>query len=414
LSSIKRNYFLSVTRISSTFSESREQADQAEHPAERGKNSTLQNPGQTALAHHSLCPQSESPHHTAAGANAAARPIPAVHYSCCHASSHIKKFFLRVCTICYNVNAQLFFDARVVTMIQQQITPTENGLLVLAPAKINLSLLITGKRPDGFHEIETIMAKIDYYDQLFIEQGTKPGIELFCRGPHWAPHGQDNLIYKAAQLLLKTCGISPELRITLTKNIPAGSGLGSASSDAVATLIGINKFLRLAMEHADMVKLAAELGSDTAFFLGGPLAFCTGRGEKIRELAENFDFSALLIMPDISVSTTKVYANYTHDQALYERLREQINAHIEKNRIDLAARMCANMLQKSCFSLFKELAELKAKIESLGLGLVCLSGSGSSIFLILQSGELKKTIVDTLELEQKIGCKSIIACNNRW
>jgi 4-diphosphocytidyl-2-C-methyl-D-erythritol kinase len=86
-------------------------------------------------------------------------------------------------------------------MTQQQITPTENGLLVLAPAKINLSLLIAGKRPDGFHEIETIMAKIDYYDQLFIEQGTKPGFELFCRGPHGAPHGQDNLSYKAARLL---------------------------------------------------------------------------------------------------------------------------------------------------------------------------------------------------------------------
>ncbi len=81
---------------------------------------------------------------------------------------------------------------------REQITAVGDGLLVLAPAKINLSLLIAGKRPDGFHEIETIMAKIDWYDEILIQSGCQAGIELICQGPHWAPAGKENLVYRAA------------------------------------------------------------------------------------------------------------------------------------------------------------------------------------------------------------------------
>ncbi len=128
---------------------------------------------------------------------------------------------------------------------REQITTVSDGLLVLAPAKINLSLLIAGKRSDGFHEIETIMAKIDWYDEILIQPGRQTGIELTCRGLNWAPAGVDNLVYRTAKNLLESCGLKPDVRITLTKNIPAGTGLGSASSDAAATLIGINHYFKL-------------------------------------------------------------------------------------------------------------------------------------------------------------------------
>ena len=87
---------------------------------------------------------------------------------------------------------------------KEQIETVGNGLLVRAPAKINLSLLIAGKRPDGFHELETIMAKVNWYDEILIEPGQKQGIELVCRGPQWAPTGKENLVYRAAGILLKT------------------------------------------------------------------------------------------------------------------------------------------------------------------------------------------------------------------
>ena len=297
---------------------------------------------------------------------------------------------------------------------KEQFETLGDGLLVRAPAKINLSLLVAGKRPDGFHELETVMAKINWYDEILIEPGQKAGIELVCQGPHWAPEGQENLIYQAAKIFSNSVGERPDIKITLTKNIPAGSGLGSASSDAAATLIGLNQYLELQLPNRRLAKLAPKLGSDVAFFLGGPLAFCTGKGEKIKKLDKNFNFLALLILPDVSVSTQKVYANYKHNQPLYEKLSTQINSYIPKKRIDLVVKMCANMLQTSSFGLLEGLAELKAKIESLGIGPCCLSGSGPAMFFIIESGNEEIAGQYKHKLEEKIGCKSIIASSNRW
>ena len=297
---------------------------------------------------------------------------------------------------------------------REQITTFDDGLLVLAPAKINLSLLIAGKRPDGFHEIETVMAKIDWYDELLIQPGRRAGIELICDGPQWAPAGEDNLVYRAAKSLLESSGLEAEVRIKLTKNIPAGTGLGSASSDAAAALIGINHYLKLGLGKTDLHKLAAALGSDVAFFLNGPLALCTGRGEKIKKLDDIFNFTALLILPDVSVSTKRVYTNYKHSRRLYQTLSTRIKNHICKNRIDLLVKMCANMLSESCFELEKSLAERKKMIESLGIGPCCLSGSGSAMFCIIESGDEDEAREGMRELAEKVGCKSIIVRNNRW
>jgi 4-diphosphocytidyl-2-C-methyl-D-erythritol kinase len=295
----------------------------------------------------------------------------------------------------------------------EQITAVDDGLLVLAPAKINLSLLIAGKRPDGFHEIETVMAKINWYDEVLIQPGRKAGIDFVCKGLHWAPEGQDNLVYQAAQSLLISHSTTA-LRVTLTKNIPAGSGLGSASSDAAATLIGLKRYLHLDIDRPGMSELAANLGSDVAFFLGGPLAFCTGKGEKIEKIDEKFDFLALLLLPDVSVSTKEVYANYRHDPGLYETLNARINGYIKEKRIDLVAKMCANMLHESCFNLVESLAELKEKAQSLDIGPWCLSGSGSAMFCIIESGDDQEAREYKQMLEEKIGCRSVIVSNNRW
>jgi len=308
---------------------------------------------------------------------------------------------------------------------KEQFETVGDRVLVRAPAKINLSLLIAGKRPDGFHELKTIMAKVNWYDEILIEPGQKSGIELICKGAYWAPPGEDNLVYQASKMLLDSCHSKADIKITLTKNIPPGSGLGSASSDAAATLIGIKRFLQLVgagpcachqgnREVLPLREMAAKLGSDVPFFLNGPLALCTGKGEKIRKLDENFSFLALLILPDVSVSTKKVYANYKHDSALYEKLNTRINKYIQENRIDLVVKMCTNMLETSCFGLVKGLAELKARIESLGIRPLCLSGSGTAMFSIIDSKDEEKARGQVCMLKEKVGCKSIMVSNNRW
>ncbi len=295
-----------------------------------------------------------------------------------------------------------------------QFERIDEGLLVRAPAKINLSLLIVGKRPDGFHELETVMAKIDLCDELLIQHGTQAGIELLCRGNHWAPEGPENLVYRAAEEIFRACGQTRNVRLTLTKNVPAGSGLGGASSDAAATLAGLNEYFDLHLAPAQLAGIAAQLGSDIAFFLGGPLALCTGRGEKIAELHPRFAFAALLLLPNVNVSTKKVYTNYAHDPQLYQQLSRQVNSHLRENRIDLLVKLCANMLKGSCFHLFEELGELKNAVESLGVGPVCLSGSGSAMFLV--AGDTDSDSLEILRdrIASKTGCRCIVVRNNRW
>ncbi len=303
----------------------------------------------------------------------------------------------------------------------KQFTKTDNGLLVRAPAKINISLLVAGRRPDGYHELETIMAKINWHDEILIEPGKKKGIELICKGPYEVPEGKDNLVYKAAKLILEKAKSKKEkvkstkegIRITLTKNIPAGTGLGSGSSDAAGTLMGINRFLKLGLSKKKLMELAAKLGSDIAFFLGGPISFCTGRGEKVQKLPKS-EFRVFLIVPDVNVSTKRVYENYRHDSAEYKRLHREINGYIKKKRIDLVGELCANMLQESCFELNTKLRELKKGIEGTGIRPLCLSGSGSAMYCIIDKGNEEKIATHQNKLAREFGCKSIILNNNSW
>lgn len=296
----------------------------------------------------------------------------------------------------------------------QQFEPLAEGLLVRAPAKVNLSLLIAGKRPDGFHEIETVMAKIDWYDELRIQPGRGNRIELVCDGPCWAPDGKDNLVYRAAEQILRVAGRSEGVRLTLTKNVPAGSGLGGASSDAAATLTGLNRYFDLQLSPSQLADVAARLGSDIAFFLGGPLALCTGRGEKIAPLTTRFDFTALLILPDINVSTAEVYAHYIHDVPEYERLSRAARTHIAEGRIDRLARMCANMLETSCYRVCAELGQLKRILESLDIGPVCLSGSGSTLYVLANHADPADFDRLRARVASETGHSSIVVGNNPW
>jgi len=297
---------------------------------------------------------------------------------------------------------------------KEQIVELGNKLLIRAPAKINLSLLVAGKRDDGYHDIETIMAKINWYDELLFEDGNRPGIELICEGPHWAPEGEENLVYQACQMLLQKAKINRNVRVTLTKNIPAGSGLGSASSDAAAALIGLSSFADMSFSRSELYPLAASLGSDVPFFLGGSLSYCYGKGEKIREITQKFSFLALLLLSDVSVSTKSVYGNYVHENSVYRALKCKINSLLGKNRIDLVAGMCANMLEYSCFRLYPEVAELKRQIQLFGVGGICLSGSGSTIYCILDNAEGDNIKICQRVLKEKNGCRSLVVSSNKW
>ena len=304
--------------------------------------------------------------------------------------------------------------------MKPQFEDFADKLLVRAPAKVNLSLLIAGKRPDGFHEIETLMSKINLFDELLFEPGTESGIQLVCQGKYTAPSDPSNLVYRACKMVLDASGdkgqvmLETGLKVTLTKNIPVGAGLGGGSSDAAAALIGLNRYGDFGVSDDSIFEYAAQLGSDVPFFLGGPLAFCTGRGEKIKQIPECFNFTALLITPSVSVATKDVYMNYIHDNNLYLQLHDKIQTHITKKSIDFVAKMCANMLESTCFAINDELRQIKYDAESLNISKVCLSGSGSAMYILVTGAGENDIECYQAMLKERVGCETIVVDSNRW
>ncbi len=295
-----------------------------------------------------------------------------------------------------------------------QFEDLPNGLVVRAPAKLNLSLLVAGKRPDGYHELETIMAKVSLYDELQIELTDDNEIQVFCRGKYPAPNGAENLAYKAAEMFLLSVGQKRGVQITIDKNIPAGAGLAGGSSDAAAVLLALNRCLKTNLPDAELVRIAGQLGSDVAFFLAGPLAFCTGRGEIVEQISKKFDFKAVLAIPAISVATKKVYENYRHNTSKYRLISGQINAFLQKNRLDLITKMCANMLEQSSFAVCPDLAEFKVRLEKTSLFPWCMTGSGSVMYCVVSVADSQLPTETQLAAIESCGCVCEIVYSNHW
>ncbi|MDH7598014.1 MAG: 4-(cytidine 5'-diphospho)-2-C-methyl-D-erythritol kinase [Sedimentisphaerales bacterium] len=298
------------------------------------------------------------------------------------------------------------------TEILDQFVELDGGLLVRAPAKLNLSLLVAGRRPDGYHQIKTVMAKVSLYDELTIRPMRSGRIELVCEGPYWAPQGPQNLVYRAANAFLKAADIGVGLHIRLRKYVAAGSGLGSASSDAAAVLLGLARIFR-SSRPCDLAVLAAEVGSDVAFFLGGPLSLCTGRGELVQPIPVRYQFLALLIMPDVHVSTVDVYASYVHQEDLYQGLDRRLSELLATGRVDQVSGPDMNMLAPICLRLHPDLAALKGRIEGL-IGPVGITGSGSGMFRLYDRQAICQAIADHDLVIKNLGCTSMVVSSNPW
>jgi len=175
-----------------------------------------------------------------------------------------------------------------------------------APAKLNLYLRVCGKRPDGYHELETLFARIDLADELTFEPAAA-GIALTCSEPTLSC-GEDNLIVQAAHLLQRVSGTRRGARIRLVKRIPIAAGLGGGSSDAAATLAGLNALWEVGWERARLSQLAAELGADVPFFLcPEPFAIGRGRGEVCEPICGAQPLTSVLLVPDGRLSTREIF-----------------------------------------------------------------------------------------------------------
>jgi 4-diphosphocytidyl-2-C-methyl-D-erythritol kinase len=243
-----------------------------------------------------------------------------------------------------------------------------------APAKINLYLHIVGRRPDGFHELETLMAPISLGDTLELEL-IPTGIEFTCSDPSLAD-AKDNLATRAARLFLDEFKLATGVRIHLEKAVPVGAGLGGGSSDAAAVLLALRDLAHIVCTDAKLAELAAQLGSDIPFFISRTPAICRGRGEIIEPIALRESFQGLLVHPGFGVSTPWGYRTYA------QKPSQGVSG---RTFGDFTLR---NDLEPPAFSKYPWLPAAKSWFQQQPEVLDALmSGSGSSVFALTTSNE---------------------------
>jgi 4-diphosphocytidyl-2-C-methyl-D-erythritol kinase len=265
------------------------------------------------------------------------------------------------------------------------------AVLVRAPAKVNLFLEVLRRRDDGYHDLATLLVAVGLYDTLEFREESTDAVSLQSDHPNLST-GPDNLICRAVELVKQTAGVSKGVAIRLWKRIPLAAGLAGGSTDAAATLAGLNRLWRLGWDQAKLAELGARLGSDVAFFFSTPAAWCTGRGEIVEpvKLGRALDF--VLVCPPVGCSTAEVFRNVSvpaEPLSGDEVRRAAVEGDVEKLGVRLFNRLqpAAERLCPQVAALHRELAELRVAQVAQPAGQL-MSGSGSTVFaLCRQPGE---------------------------
>ena len=264
-------------------------------------------------------------------------------------------------------------------------------LTIEAWAKINLGLQVLGKRPDGYHEIRSVLQSVSLGDTLEMRVGGT-GITLEVDDPT-LPAGPDNLVWRAADRIMASLGSRPGVAIRLYKKIPAGAGLGGGSSDAAATLVGVDRLLGLGLPQAVLEEHAAALGSDVPYFLTGGTALVTGRGTEVRPLPDLPFREVLIVQPEGSLSTGQVYAQIEEPLTL---ARKPVSIPgFERIPVDIASWVrSGNDLEPHAVRLCPAIGEIRSLVERTGAEVAAMTGSGSAVFGIFTDAAARDRAAD--------------------
>jgi len=256
------------------------------------------------------------------------------------------------------------------------------SLTLAAHAKINLSLDVLGQREDGYHLVEMVMQTIQLHDSISV-QGTAGGqIQVVCPHPH-VPTGQDNLAWRAANLLRKEYGDSNcGAKIVISKRIPVSAGLAGGSADAAAVLKGLNKVWGLNLPGDELAKVGLSLGADIPFCLLGGTALARGIGEKLTPLSPPPKLWVVLFKPNVGVSTAEVYNSYDHSKVQRRPDTEGLISAMDSSVPQAMAAAMANVLESVTFERLPLLRRLKQRALEFGAVAALMSGSGPTVFAL--------------------------------
>jgi 4-diphosphocytidyl-2-C-methyl-D-erythritol kinase len=264
-----------------------------------------------------------------------------------------------------------------------------NGAVVVrAPAKVNLFLEVLAKRPDGYHEVATLLVAVSLYDTLEFKEDSSGAVQLRCDAPELTT-GPDNLVLKAAALLRQRTGCARGADVRLTKRIPMAAGLAGGSTDCAAALAGLNRLWRLGLSRDELARLGGELGSDVPFFFHTPAAWCTGRGEMVTPLALGRPLDLVIAKPAVGLSTAEVYRGVTVPDRPWTG--EEVRRAVADGDVEAIARHLHNRLQETAERLRPEIGAGLGRLRAEGPAGQLMSGSGTSLFALCRDpGEARR------------------------
>jgi 4-diphosphocytidyl-2-C-methyl-D-erythritol kinase len=259
----------------------------------------------------------------------------------------------------------------------------EVGALLLerAYAKINLTLDVLGRRPDGYHEVDMVLQSVDLSDLVWLDRRLDADVVMESNAAH-IPTDDRNLAVQAAKLFLKHTGISSGVSIHLEKNIPVAAGLAGGSSDAAAVLRGLNRLFEVGLSSDELASMAAEIGSDVPFCVYGGTAIARGRGELLTRFLHQCQSYVLMIHPKMFVSTGDIYQALKPSDYDQQACSPQMVEALLAQDVDRISELVWNRLEQVTFHLYPELVALATKVESVTRAKVHMSGSGPTLFCL--------------------------------
>lgn len=253
-----------------------------------------------------------------------------------------------------------------------------------ARAKVNLTLDVLHKRPDGYHELEMIMQTINLHDRVTVEVTPKRSIEIATNLPGLPRDGQ-NIAFKAAKIMIDEFQLDAGLRITLQKQIPVAAGLAGGSSNAAAVILAVNELFGLKKSKDELMLLGKRIGADVPFCIQGGTALATGIGEKLEVLKDIPKFSLLLVTPPYAVSTKEVYSRLNTLHIKQKPDTKAMLGNIAQQDVSAIASGLCNVLEEVTFTLHPELKDIKEMLLRRGALGSLMSGSGPTVFGIFES-----------------------------
>lgn len=262
---------------------------------------------------------------------------------------------------------------------------------LLSPAKINLFLKVTGKRPDGYHTLTSLICPIGLFDSITIAFGT-PEIRVYCSNPD-IPQDHQNLAHKAARLFLEKLNITAGVDIAIQKKIPAGAGLGGGSSNAASVLLGLNRYYHNPLSLETLSDIGLSIGADVPFFLYQKPALASGIGETLETYGKLPVYPVVLVFPGFSVSTEMVYNNL--NLGLTKCKKTITCSLLKQHGFDAEHHLC-NDLESVTISLHPVISTIKKMLLAQGAIGTLMSGSGPTVFGIFSDPGRAQKAVDVL------------------